>query len=278
MNQAYLDPNSYTFAGGFTVSKGKDLVIPESLVLSQTMLVKWQIRNLAKGGTIDQIPPATLSASLEIAGLGVLEADDYQIAPSQQGRDRVQLITLDPSLPHKFLFHQVSDLVLNSVLEFYTSDLAMATFNNPVNVSTDLSPVVNAIAAGSAAQIAAAQSIATSPGVTVKRLVEVSYTPIPWSGTAKNHIAVVPDPTRIGGSIFNSTNKPIAVDQYLDITTKSGSPQTDGIIQPGGSYDLGATDAGMGVMLYTLDGSKPPAITINLLYPQPAPAASTPNG
>lgn len=277
MNLGFLDFNSYTFSGGVNVKIGKDLIIQNSFELSQTMLIKWQIRQLAKGATIDRIPAATFSAVLEIPGLGHLRPTTYQIDPSIQGNERVQIISLDPTLPYKFTFSQTSELVTNSVLEFYTSDLAMATFNNPINVQTDLSPVVAAIAAGSAAQIAAAQSIATSPGVTVKRLVEVSYAPLPWSGKAKDHIAVTPDPTRIGGSIFNSTNKPIAVDQFLDITTKSGSPQTDGIIQPGGSYDLGATDAGMGVMLYTLDGSKPPAITINLLYPQPAPAAPAPS-
>jgi hypothetical protein len=277
MTLEYLDPSSYTFEKGFTVQNKRDLTIPESLVLSQTMLVKWQIRNLAKGVTIDQIPPAYLSSSLEIPGLGVLDGVDHQISASQQGRDRVQLITLDPSLPHKFLFHQVSDLVTNSVLEFYTSDLEMATFNNPVNISTDLSPVVNAIAAGSAAQVAAAQAIATSPGLVTKRLVEVPYAPIPWSGRPKDHVAVTPDPARIGGSIFNSTKNPIAVDQYLDLATKGSSPQHDGIIQPGGSYDLTAIDAAMGVMLYTLDGSKPPAVTINLLYPQPAPVAAPPS-
>jgi hypothetical protein len=270
----FLDPTSYTFAGGFTIPSGRDLIIPDSLVLAQTMLVKWQVRQLAKGVTIDQIPPATLSASLEIAGLGVLNHADYQILPSQQGRDVVQLLTIDPSLPHKLTFSQVSDLVTNSVLEFYTSDLTMATFNNPVSVQTDLTPVVNAIAAGSAAQIAVAQSLASTPGVTAKRLLEVPYTPIPWSGRARNHVAVTPDPTRIGGSIFNSTKSPIAVDQFLDLSTKSGSPQTDGIIAPGGSYDLNAIDAGMGVMLYTLDGSEPTGLIINLLYPQPvAPVA-----
>lgn len=272
MNLGFLDFNSYIFAGGFTVQKNRDLIIPDSLVLSQTMLVKWQIRNLAKGATIEQIPPAILSSSLEIPGLGILEGDDYPIIASQTGRDRVQIVTLDPSLPHKLVFSQVSDLVTNSVLEFYSSDLQMANFNNPVNIATDLSPVVNAIAAGSAAQIAAAQSIATSPGVTAKRLLEVPYQPIPWSGDPKKHVAVNPDPTRIGGSIFNSTKSPIAVDQFLDIAQKSGNPQHDGIILPGGSYDLTAIDAAMGVMLYTLDGSKPVALTVNLLYPQANPA------
>lgn len=139
MTQGFLDFNSYTFAGGFTVQRGRDLIIPESLVLSQTMLVKWQIRQLAKGVTIDQIPPAVLSASLEIQGLGVLNHADHQILPSQQGRDIVQLLTIDPSLPHQLKFSQVSDLVTNSVLEFYSSsvpefyssNLSMSTTNNP---------------------------------------------------------------------------------------------------------------------------------------------------
>ena len=44
MTLEFLDFNTYTFVGGFTVQRGKDLIIPDSLVLSQTMLIKWQIK------------------------------------------------------------------------------------------------------------------------------------------------------------------------------------------------------------------------------------------
>jgi alpha-D-ribose 1-methylphosphonate 5-triphosphate diphosphatase PhnM len=158
MNQEYLDFNSYTLAGRYPVPSGKDLIIPDSFERTQTMLVKWQIRQLAKGGSIDLIPPATLSAVLEIPGLGELDTDEYQIKASIQGRDRVQIITLDPSLPYKLTLSEIDSSVTNSVLEFYTSNLAMGTFNNPGNVATDFSPLIDAINASSEAQIEATEA------------------------------------------------------------------------------------------------------------------------
>ena len=124
MTLEFLDPNTYTFVGGLPVKSGRDLIIPDSIVLSQTMLIKWQIRQLIKGATIDQISPATLSAVLEIPGLGMLSQDEQQIQPSQQGKDVVQFWYIEPSLPYKIIFSGVSDLVANSVLEFYSSSLS----------------------------------------------------------------------------------------------------------------------------------------------------------
>ena len=266
MSLQFLDPNSYTFAGGFTVPLGKDLIIPSSLVLAQTMLVTWQIRQLIKGATIDQISPAILSSSLEILGLGILEGDDYQIVPSQQGRDRVQLITLDPSLPHKLVLSQVSDLVTNSVLEIYTSNLAMAVFNNPVNVTTDLSPVIDAIQAGANAQIAAADAIASNPPRQIIRLVEELYKPQPWTGVADDHIAIRPDSSRGSVSIFNPTTERVVVDLYLAIEVKPSEPQYNGFLEPGGIYTLDENEASNGLLLYTLNGSSPGAVSIEMGY------------
>jgi hypothetical protein len=264
MNQAYLDPNSYTFVGGFTVSKSKDLVIPESLQISQTMLIKWQIRNLAKGATIDQIPPATLSAVLEIPGMGQLEAITFSVSPSQQGRDRVQLISLDPTLPYKITFSEVDDLVLNSVLEFYTSTIDMGEFNNPVNVTTDFSPVIAAIGAGSAAEIAA---ITAQTAASTRRVVseaELNYTATVWSNTPSNHVAVPPDATRFGGSFYNTGNKPLAVDKFMDIATKTTAMQADGLIQPGGTYTFKADEAHMGYLIYAFTPGGTNTVAINL--------------
>jgi hypothetical protein len=275
MTLEYLDPSSYTFVGGFTVQNKRDLTIPESLVLSQTMLVKWQIRNLAKGVTIDRIPPAYLSSSLEIPGLGVLDGEDYQIVASQQGRDRVQLITLDPSLPHKFLFHQVSDLVTNSVLEFYTSDLGisenMSTTSNPINF--DLSAVTNAIAAGTAAQVAATQAATQAANKTVQRLVESTYAPIAWIG-ANKHIAVTVDATRMATEIFNNGTIPVYFDLFLDINAKASTPQMDNVIQPGGQTRIDAAEGNMGVLLYTVGVRTPGSVLINQEFSTPAPAPS----
>jgi hypothetical protein len=271
MTLEYLDPNSYTFAGAFTVQNKRDLTIPESLVLSQTMLVKWQIRNLAKGVTIDQIPPALLSSSLEISGLGVLDGEDHQISASQQGRDRVQLITLDPSLPHKLLFHQVSDLVTNSVIEFYTSDLGisenMSTTSNPINF--DVSAITNAISAGTAAQVGAIQAANKN----VQRLDESTYAPIAWV-SANKHIAVNVDPTRMATEIFNNGTVPVYFDLFLDVRAKASTPQMDNVIQPGGQTRIDAAEGNMGVLIYTMGSRTAGSVLINQEFSTPAPPAA----
>jgi hypothetical protein len=257
MNQAYLDPNSYTFAGGFTVSTGKDLVIHESLQRSQTMLIKWQIRQLAKGATIDRIPAATFSAVLEIPGLGHLRPTTYQIDPSIQGDERVQIISLDPTLPYKFTFSQTSELVTNSVLEFYTSNIAMGDFNNPVNVTTDLSPIVAAITASSAAEVAATQAQTAAATRQVRSETESNYTATVWSNVPSNHIAVPPDSARMGGSFYNTGNKPLAIDKFVDIATKTAAMQA-------GTYNFKPEEAGMGYLIYSITAGGTATAAINL--------------
>lgn len=275
MTLGFLDFNSYTFAGGFTIQKNRDLTIPDSLVLAQTMLVKWQIRNLAKGVTIDQIVPAILSSSLEIPGLGILEGDDYQIVPSQTGRDRVQLITLDPSLPHKLILSGVTDLVTNSVLEFYTSNQNMGTLNNPIqSTPTDLSPIVNAIANASNSQIAADRALAEAPPAQVTAIKDIEYKVSPWSGSAKNHMALEPQSDRMYAVIFNGTSERIAVDQFVDIGSKPSDPTPNGFIEPGGTYTLGENEASIGVLLYTLNGSNPGMVSIEIGYRSLPPMAA----
>jgi hypothetical protein len=215
MTLEFLNPNTYTFAGGLPVKSGRDLIIPDSIVLSQTMLIKWQIRQLVKGATIDQIPPAILSTSLEIPGLGTLSHDEQQIQPSQQGKDVVQFWHIDPSLPHKIKFSQVSDLVTNSVLEFYSSSISFeymgATNPSTQTASTDPAAFQAALLANNAAL---AQAVGASTGTAVqqalannetaqeaKNSTTVPVTVKPWSGTLANHLILPLNPLRIGANI-----------------------------------------------------------------------------
>jgi hypothetical protein len=268
MNQAYLDPNSYTFTGGFTTSAGKDFIVPESLERSQTMLVRWDIRQLAKGATIDQIEPATLTAVLEIPGFGELDPIEFLIMPSIQARKRVQIISLDPALPYKITLSQIDPLVTNSVLEFYTSDITMSTTTNPANM--DVSAITTAIMASGAAQVAATQSASQTSNLKVKRIVESNYTPVLWSG-ANNHKAVPIDTTdRMGIKLFNNGAVAVAYDTYLDISQKTAAPQQDNIIQPGGETTITADEASMGVLLYTLK-AVPNGQTASILITQQYP-------
>ena len=264
MNQAYLDPNNYTFIGGFTVSNGKDLIVPESLERSQTMLIRWQIRQLVKGANIDQISPAALSAVLEIPGLGQIDDVQYRVAPSMQGRDRVQLISLDPSMPYKITFSQIDPLVTNSVLEFYTTEFEMGTFDNPVNVTTDFSPVIAAISASSAAEVAATQANTAVVGRKVVSETDSEYTPTVWSNTPANHVAVQPDPARFGGSFYNTGNKPLQIDKFLVLANKTPASQADGLLQPGGTYTFKVEEAHMGYLISALTTGGLPKVAINL--------------
>jgi hypothetical protein len=239
------------------------VIIPDSLVLSQTMLVKWQIRQLVKGATIDQISPAILSASLEIPGLGVLSVDSRDIYPSQQGKDIVQLWTIDPSLPHLLKFSQVSDLVANSIIEFYSSNLSMAIVNNPAG-TTDMSAVTAAIAASSAAQVAATQAAQAAQTRKAQTVLESTYTATIWSGTPNTHIALPADPLRLGVVVTNTSNKRVYFDLFSNIANKSTQPQYDTFVEPGGNLNVEAEEAVLGIMLYCIGGSGNALVNISI--------------
>ena len=264
MTLEFLDPNTYTFVGGLPVKSGRDLIIPDSIVLSQTMLVKWQIRQLVKGATIDQISPATLSAVLEIPGLGVLDHQDAQIQPSQQGKDVVQLWMIDPSMPYKVSFSGVSDLVANSVLEFYSSSLSMADITNPSSGVVDLSAVTAAIAAGSAAEVAATQALQAATTRKVTRILESVYSAVVWTNTPPSHIAIAPDANNLAIVLLNTSNRPVYWDLFVDINTKMSTPQFDNVMPPGGSIRLKDEEAVLGVLLYTLTGAGSATVSVNI--------------
>jgi hypothetical protein len=252
MSLEFLDPNTYTFAGAVPVGKGRDLIIPESIILSQTMLIKWQIRQLVKGATIDQIPPATLSAVLEIPGMGVLDRTDAQIQASQQGKDVVQLWTIDPSLPYKITFSDVSDLVANSVLEFYQSSLSMSTINNPSETTVDMSAVTTAITDAAAAQVAAIQQSSAIENRKVEKIIDDTYTAVVWSSNAENHIALQPDRDILRIVLTNIGTKNVYFDTFMDIGSKASTPQYDSFMAPKGVVTIEGNESSVGVLLYTI--------------------------
>jgi hypothetical protein len=260
----FLDPNTYTFAGGVPVKSGRDLIIPDSIVLSQTMLIKWQIRQLVKGATIEQIPPATLSAVLEIPGMGTLDRSDAQIQASQQGNDVVQLWTIDPSLPYKITFSDVSDLVANSVLEFYQSSLSMATINNPSNDSFDMSAVTAAISQGAAAQVEAIQIAQAQNSQKVTKIIESVYPATIWSNNPSNHVAVDPDPGNMRIVLLNTGNQDVYWDTFIDIGSKGSTPTYDNVMKAKGSITIDGDESSVGLLLYKLGGSPTTDIQVNI--------------
>jgi hypothetical protein len=140
----------------------------------------------------------------------------------------------------------------------------MGSFNNPVNVQTDLSPIISAITATSASEIAATQDLKATVSRKTALETEFTFTPLVWSNNAANHIVLPPDATRFGGSFLNTGNKAIAVDKYLDIATKTSAPQYDGLIQPGGTYNFTVEEANMGYLLYSLTAGGILSIAVNV--------------
>jgi hypothetical protein len=286
MNLAYLDPKNYTFAGGFTVQSNKDLVIPDSLVLAQNMLVRWQIRQMVKGATIDQIPPATLSTSLEIPGLGVLNHLDYQISASQQGRDIVQLIALNPSLPQKIKLSQVSDLVTNSVLEFYSANYPIIqipnmgvnnpTNNNPAALQSALLAVIPAMAEAIGQQSGAAvqQALANQAFQEESRYSASSEIKIgEWSGDINNHKIVGDNIGRLGVHLIHKgvSHSPENIEDVFLVT---GYPDGRGIsdfdycLNPLGDYNSEPDRETLPMYAWVAAGKPAQFLTLTEYYPQ----------
>ena len=211
MTLEFLDPNTYTFTGGLPVKSGRDLIIPDSIILSQTMLIKWQIRQLVKGATIEQIPPAILSTSLEIPGLGTISQDAQPIQASQQGKDLVQFWYVDPSMPYKITFSGVSDLVANSVLEFYSSsiDFEYMGVSNPSQADpAALQAAVAANIPAMAAAIGAASGTAVQTALSnqeaateAKNSTTTNVVIKAWSGDINNHKILGANSLRIGANL-----------------------------------------------------------------------------
>jgi hypothetical protein len=291
MNLAYLDPKNYTFAGGFTVQSNKDLVIPDSLVLDQNMLVRWQIRQMVKGATIDQIPQAILSTSLEIPGLGVLNHLDYQISASQQGRDIVQLIALNPSLPQKIKLSQVSDLVTNSVIEFYSANYPIIqipnmgvnnpTNNNPAALQSALLAVIPAMAEAIGQQSGAAvqqalenRAFAEESRYSTNEEIKIAE----WSGDINNHKIVGDNLSRLGVHIMHKgeTHSP---DNNKDVFLVVGYPDGqdfddfDYCLNPLGDYNSEANRETLTMYAWVAPGNNAQFVTVTEYFPQPAPSA-----
>ena len=206
------------------------------------MLIKWQIRQLVKGATIDQISPATLSAVLEIPGLGMLSEEGQQILPSQQGRDVVQFWYIDPSLPYKIIFSGVSDLVANSVLEFYSSSISFEYNMGVSNPSTQIASTdPAALQAAVAANIPAmAQAIGAASGAAVqtalanqetatesKNSKTIPFTIKAWSGDINNHLILPANPLRIGANLSHP-GKLVSSTNTADVFVAMGKDGRDG--------------------------------------------------
>jgi hypothetical protein len=246
MTLEFLNPNTYTFAGGLPVKSGRDLIIPDSIVLSQTMLVKWQIRQLVKGATIEQIPPAILSTSLEISGLGTLSHDEQQIQPSQQGKDVVQFWHIDPSLPYKLKFSGVSDLVANSVLEFYTSSIEeyYMGVSNPITQTASTDPaalqqaitnVIPAMAQAIGAQSGVAVQTALANQASANQAKSSRTAPVTvkaWTGNIDNHLILAANPVRIGANLAHPGTK-VSITNTSDVFVGAGKDGRTGVT----SYD-----------------------------------------
>jgi hypothetical protein len=267
---------------------------PSEYVLTKINLVSQpaKIDNLAYDRAIILFTPKVADKGIDLASL---TCTIVQITDRGEWGKEEESFTVDASSPNnrkRREFDMTTDAEYSlkiipppglrmGILEIYFDPtiyneqvLTMAQFNNPAPAPTDLSPLVNAIQAGSAAQIAAVEEAAATENRQIVRLEDDRYSPVPWSGSASEHVAIYPDPQRGSVSIFNPTSERIAVDLFLDLAGKSTESQHDGFLEPGGIYTLDSADAFQGVLLYTLNGSKPGDLNIDLGYYTTAPIAA----
>jgi hypothetical protein len=289
----YLDPSNYTFTGGFPISRNRDLILPTNLPLAHTMLVRWSVRQMAQGVTIKDIPPAILSSTLEIKGFGVLNADEYPIIPSIQGQEKVQIISVDPTLPHEIKFTQVSNLVTNSVLELYaytglepdnishqSNYLPNMGVNNPA--STDPAALQAAIVAAIPQM---AQAIGTQSGAAVQQALAnqaianesknsktAAYVVKAWSGDIKNHLILSPNLTRMGISASHP-GKLISPTNVSDVYIAVGAPDNrdankyEYMMSANGTYIVDAERDTLATYMWLQAGKPDTTITITEYLP-----------
>lgn len=136
----------------------------------------------------------------------------------------------------------------------------MATVNNPASNIVDMTPVMAAITASSTAQIAAIQASQAATTRKVASISELTYSANVWSGTPSGHVAVNPDPLRLGIIITNTSNKRVYFDLFTNIANKGSSPQYDTFAEPGATINVEAEEAVLGVMLYLIGGTSPAAV------------------
>jgi hypothetical protein len=290
----YLDPSSYVFIGGFPIQRNRDLTLPANLPLSDTMLIRWTVRQMERGITIRDIPPAILSSTLEIKGFGILNADEYPINPSIQGAEKVQIISIDPSLPHELKFTQISNLVTNSVLEFYaytgldpntnyqSNYLPIMGVNNPA--STDPAALQAAIVAAIPQM---AQAIGVQSGAAVQQALanqavanesknSRTLTPPPvikaWSGDIKNHLILPSNLLRMGvsaahpGKLISPTN---TSDVYIAIGSPDNRDSTkyEYMMSAGGTYIVDSERDTLPMYMWLLPGKPDATITVTEYLP-----------
>jgi hypothetical protein len=270
----HLDPLNYTHIGSFIVpANGKDLIIPNHVELAQTMLIRWQVNQVAKGLDLNSIEPGLLISEIEIPSFGVIESSTFDIIPSNFKSKRIQLVQLNLDLPQKLTFQQSSIGVTNSILEFYAYTGIEAQIytdrqsnympsNNPVII--DPTELANAIATASAT--ANTQNLVDEFNrETSHSTADTAYIATAWSGTATPHIALPLSNTRIGYKLFNRgvnkvyvavgspTNK--TFDSYIDI------------IEPGGFYNSSEMDRSLQLILYVAANKPNNPVSISELLP-----------
>ena len=119
LNTSLLNQNNYAHVGSYPAHGGKDLIIPQRAELSDTMLVRWTIHQVAKDVDFTTLNSGLLISEIEVEGFGVLESQTFDIPPSKFNNKRVQLINLDLAVPQKLTFTTQNSGVLNSTLELY---------------------------------------------------------------------------------------------------------------------------------------------------------------
>jgi hypothetical protein len=209
LNLSLLDPQNYAHVGSYIVPVGKDLILPQRVELSDTMMIRWTINHLAKDVDFLQLGSGLLISEIEIMGYGIIESATFDIPPSNFQTKRVQLINLDLQVPQKLTFRSPSTSILNSVLEFYAytgeEEQVYNTYhtdympsNNPVNINTgDLTTAFSAALASNTATQAQATAAAINNSTKTGNTIPSNATAKPWTGNILDHKIIDPKALRL---------------------------------------------------------------------------------
>jgi hypothetical protein len=285
LDRHLLNPVNYSHVGAFNIpNNGKDLLIPPRTNLAPTMLVRWQINQMVRGGDISQVSHAQLISEIEVHGYGVLESSTFDIPPSDFKTKRIQIVHLNLELPQKISFRIPPDGILNSIIEFYAytreepeiytpheSDYMPSS--NPINF--DSSTITNAFVAAAPAlsqQIASASAASNLQSLnqefnleTAHGSKDLTYVVKAWSGDAKNHLVLGASGTRIGYKFFNRGTQTVYV-ALGDPTGKTVENYIDSVI-PGGYYISTEFDRALQLILYVAPGKPDTSVSILELLP-----------
>ncbi len=284
LNLSLLDPQNYAHVGSYIVPIGKDLILPPRVELSDTMMIRWTIKHLAKDVDFLQLDSGLLISEIEIMGYGIIESATFDIPPSNLKNKRVQLVNLDLQVPQRLMFRSPSVGVLNSVLEFYAytgeDEQVYNTYhtdympsNNPASISTsDLTAAFTQALTNTAASQAAATATAINNSNKAGVVTATTVNVLPWSGNAANHAILAASATRIQTHLSHTGKNGTATSNsrvYLAVGTSTNKDinKFDYYLDSLGDFTSSSEEDNLPIFAWVEAGKSQVTLAINELLP-----------